>query len=311
MDLLQQIGTWGNLSHAKIYLVKEEPFTQGGSPIAKLNINESVVEAIKEVIGGFAAEASDRKCVAITDLDGQDENYLLAVPLSEVASIEKAVELIRQECYVAPNVHSDICVDYLKGLKFYIIEAVFGSKQVFFMRRYSASNLITPRKYMLVCTDNTFTRIDNTNIISLDSKLDAVIVDDVIYVANDTPFSLASGYYEKERRMAGVMLDAISKHAVIAGFDELKEHCEGRISLVKKLSKIDPGNLQKITFEKVRELKSKRGVDFIVDEDKQQVTFNTTAQIRNIVDLVLDNFVTSDVTDTCYRAVNKMKEQAS
>lgn len=311
MSSFQDLGDWGSLSTAKIYLVKDEPFNEEGHLIAKLNINSSVVNTIEEVVDNFKNQLIDKEFIPITDIDGQDEDFLLTVPLTDVPSFQEIINCIIQERFVVPNVHSDICLDYLKGMKFYIIEATYGEKHFFFVRRYSANNLITPRKYMFVCEDNTFTRLDNTNVISLDNKIDAFIVDGIIYIANDKAFSLVSGYYERERIAAGNMLDGISRHSVIAGFEELKEHCENRISLIKKLSKIDPINLQKITYEKVHELKNQRGIDFLVDEERRQVTFSNTTQMKNIIDLILDNFVRSDVTDTCYRAVNKMKEQAS
>jgi hypothetical protein len=164
---------------------------------------------------------------------------------------------------------------------------------------------------MLVCRDNTFEKIDNSQMISLDSKLDALIIDNQIYVINDKQFSLATGYYERERISANAMLDKIAESAIVAEFDKLREGCENRISYMKKLSKVDPANLEKITFQKVKELKRHRDIDILFDEVNQKISFENNAQLRVIVDLILDNFVTSAITDTPYRAVNKMKEEVS
>ena len=77
---------------------------------------------------------------------------------------------------------------------------------------------------------------------------------------------------------------------------------------MKRLSKVDINSLPSITFEKVLELKEKRGTDISMDKRRKKLSFQNNEQLKNIIDLLLDNFVTSDVTSEPYRALNKYKD---
>src|SRR5699024_567815 len=120
--------------------------------------------------------------------------------------------------------------------------------------------------------------------------------------------SLMTGYYKKERERAEQVLDNIGSLNLINDFDILKEHCEERISYVKKISKIDSSSVDKINFTKVLRLKQTREIDFIIDEDSETISFKNNSQLKNVLDLLLDNFLISEVTGEPYRALNKKKD---
>lgn len=156
---------------------------------------------------------------------------------------------------------------------------------------------------------NTFDHLDNSKVLVLEGNFDGLILDGNVYVINEKQFSFMTGYYQKEINQANSILDDVDKIGLIRDFDKLRTHCTERISYVKRLSKLDLDTLRKADFDKIKKLKEKRGTDFIIDEGSKTISFESEDQIKNVVDLILDNFVISEVTDEPYRAVNKYKDK--
>lgn len=295
-------------SSAKIFFVNPDynPSNEGDYPIARLNINNSVVKATKSIIRGFMADISDRKPIPISKLDKEDKDYVLTIPLAEVESLNKYISMIKANKYKTFHAHN--CEAYLDNLKYYIIQIKINNTDYYFIKKYSVNKLLTPKRVMLVYKENTFEHIDNKDIFTLENSLDAFVKDDTIYVANETPFSQMTGYYEKEKTKAKELLNEIKQIGILADFEGLKNHCEERISYMKRLSKVDKGALSKLDFDKIIALQKKRGTQFVVDMKNRKISYGNTEQLNNILDIVLDNFVTSSITNEEYRALNKYKD---
>lgn len=167
---------------------------------------------------------------------------------------------------------------------------------------------MAPRQVLLVRKENTFEHVKDNKVFTLETAIDAFVQGDKVFVLRDKQFAQMTGYYKKEREKADKVLNDIGNLNLVNGFDTLKEHCEQRISYVKKISKIDQSSVNKITFSKVLELKQSRGIDFVVDESSKTISFESDSQLKNVLDLLLDNFLISEVTGEPYRALNKKKD---
>lgn len=292
---------------AKIYFINPDYKSQEDNyKIAKLNINDSVTEAVKYVVKKYVETIQDREKISIEKIDKDDENYVLTIPLDNVESLKSIIDLIQNEKYSSFHAHN--AEEYLNKLKYYIIEFQINNDTYYFLHRYSKNKLLAPKNVFLLFKENTFEHINDEDVLVLENDFDAFVKDNEIFVTKDKQFSLMTGYYEKEKESAKKIFDEIKNTKIIENFEELKEYCESRISYIKRLSKVDPATLEKIEFKKIVELKKKRGTDFEINSKTKTVSFKNNEQLRNLLDLILDNFMTSDVTGETYRALNKLKE---
>lgn len=290
----------------KIYFVNPNYNDENSYKVAKLNINDSVIEATKEIITLCVNSFMDKEEIAIEKLDKQDEDYVFTVPLDEVGFLEECINDIKSERYESFHAHDS--QDFLEKLKFYVLELSYNGESHYFIRRYSCNKLMAPRQVLLVRKENTFEHVKDSKVFTLETAIDAFVQGEKVFVLRDKQFSQMTGYYKKEREKADKVLNNIGNLNLVTGFDKLKEHCEQRISYVKKISKIDQSSVSKITFTKVLELKKTRGVDFVVDESNKTISFESDTQLKNVLDLLLDNFLISEVTGEPYRALNKRKD---
>jgi hypothetical protein len=293
----------------KIFFVNPSynPIDNNDYKIAKLNINDSVVEVLKGALSELTSFLSEKQQISIAEIEKEDEEYIVTVPVSEVDKIHDYISMIEKEEYTSFNAHD--CDVFLDKLKFYIIQLKINGEEYYLIKRYSVNKLITPKKVYLVCKENTFEHLDNQSILVLDSNFDALVYGDTVYVINDKQFSIMTSYYEKEKAQATTILDSIESEGIIKDFDKLREHCGERISYTKRLSKVDVSVLKKLNYNKIARLKRKRGTDFILDNKTKTVSFDNVEQLKNVIDLILDNFVVSELTDEAYRALNKFKEK--
>jgi len=301
--ILSQIG---NADTIKIYFVNPQHNKENSYKVAKLNINDSVIEAAQDMLDTCVQGFSEKEQISIDLLDKQDEEYVLTVPLTEVDFFEECITDIKNERYETFHAHDSR--EFLEKLKFYVIELSANGKSYYFIRRYSCNKLMAPRQVLLVRKENTFEHLKDNKVFTLENTVDAFVCESTVYVLKDTQFSLMTGYYKKERERAEQVLDNIGSLNLINDFDILKEHCEERISYVKKISKIDSSSVDKINFTKVLRLKQTREIDFIIDEDSETISFKNNSQLKNVLDLLLDNFLISEVTGEPYRALNKKKD---
>ncbi|MFK3936766.1 Kiwa anti-phage protein KwaB-like domain-containing protein [Alkalihalobacillus sp. NPDC078783] len=295
-----------NADTVKIYFVNPQYNEENSYKVAKLNINDSVIEAAKEIISSCVQGFSEKEEIAIEKLDKQDEDYVVTVPLSEVDFLEECINDLKNERYESFHAHDS--TDFLEKLKFYVLELSHNGESHYFIRRYSCNKLMAPRQVLLVRKENTFEHVKDNKVFTLETAIDAFVQGNKVFVLRDKQFSQMTGYYKKEREKADKVLNDIGNLNLVNGFDTLKEHCEQRISYVKKISKIDQSSVNKITFSKVLELKQSRGIDFVVDEGSKTISFESDSQLKNVLDLLLDNFLISEVTGEPYRALNKRKD---
>lgn len=292
---------------AKIFFVNPYYKTQEDKyKIARLNTNDSVTKAVKDVVRKYVEPIKIKKRVSIDLIDKGDEDYVITLPLENVESLKDIIDLIRDEKYSSFHVHD--ADDYLAKLKYYIVEFQVNNNTYYFLRRYSQNKLMAPRNIFLFLNENTFEHINDENIFVLENGFDAFIKDEEIFIIKDKQFSLMTGYYKKETEYANEILDEIENTQIIDNFEKLREHCGDRISYIKRLSRVEPSILKKIDFDKIAELKESRGTDFDINYEKKTISFNNNSQLKNVLDLILDNFMTSDITGEAYRALNKLRE---
>lgn len=293
----------------KIFFINPDSENEQDHEVSKLNIDNSVVKVAKRIVREFANQIIEKQQIAIEDIDKEDEDFIITAPISEIDYLQNYINMINSENYITFNAHK--ADGFLKRLKFYIIQIKINKEIYYFIRKYSASKLFAPKQFCLVVKQNTFEHVDNTNFFMLDKAIDAFVKNDIVYIVNDKQFSLMTKYYKKEIAKASVLLDELENSSFIHNFPQLKEFCLNRISYIKRICKLDKDVISNITFNSILSLCTNRGTNFIINERSKTISFETNEQLKNIIDLILDNFLVSEVTGLRYRGINKRKDKAA
>lgn len=271
--------------------------------IAKLNIDDSVVNVAKTIVGVFFKGIKEKQQVAIDELEAEDDRYIITLNLHAVENLSSIIQLVKDEKYKTFNPHNSEA--FLERLKYYIIFMKINDKEYYFIRRYSKNSLLVPKKLFFICKENTFQYIENETIFTLDNVIDAFVNDDLVYIINDKQFSFVTGYYKKEEIKANSVLDKFESASIVSNFNELREHCMSKVSYMKRLSKVEEDTLKNISFNSIVQLKNNRGTDFVVNKENRNISFENKVQLENVINIVLDNFVVSEITEMPYISLNK------
>ena len=140
-----------------------------------------------------------------------------------------------------------------------------------------------------------------------DDYYDFFIKNEEVYLLKEGQFSLLTGYYNKEKEKCNNILLEIERLNIINDMDKLKEFCSDRISYIKKLSKIDSDSIKGIDFNKIKELRDRDNIDILIDDTRNKIAFTNNVQLKNTIDILLDNFLVSRLTGISYRGINKKK----
>jgi hypothetical protein len=107
-------------SAVSIYFVNPSYSSEehGDYQVAKLNINDNAVNAMKQSIASCLENIKDRYKISITDLEIQDEDYILTVPCSEVDNLNEYLSIIESERYLSFHVKLMIgCFIFLNDIQ--------------------------------------------------------------------------------------------------------------------------------------------------------------------------------------------------
>jgi hypothetical protein len=273
--------------------------------ISKVNLDESAQNSIKETVDLAMNIIDEKEIVNIDMVDKGDDELLLKVNLSEVPWCVRNMEIIFQNKYEVYDLKN--LIDNNENIKFYIVACEINNKIYYFYKKSTSNKLLAPKKRFLVFEENYLESLEYKNVLMFDDYYDFFIKDEEVYLFKEGQFSLLTGYYKKEKEKCNNILLEIEQLNIINEMDKLKEFCSDRISYVKKLSKIDSSSIKGIDFNKIKELRDRDNIDILIDETRNKIAFTNNTQLKNTIDILLDNFLVSSVTGISYRGINKKK----
>lgn len=273
--------------------------------ISKVNLGEGAQNSIKETINLAIDIISNKEIVDIDMVDKEDDELLLKVKLCEIPWCVKNMEIIFQNKYEVYDLKN--LIDSNEDIKFYIVVCEIDNKIYHFYKKSTSNKLLAPKKKFFGVEENYLEPLEYKKILMFDDYYDFFVKDEEVYLLKEGQFSLLTGYYKKEKEKCNSILLEIEQLNIINEMDKLKKFCSDRISYVKKLSKIDSNSIKEIDFNKIKELRDRENIDILIDETRNTIVFTNNTQIKNTIDILLDNFLVSSLTGISYRGINKKR----
>ncbi|WP_252181477.1 Kiwa anti-phage protein KwaB-like domain-containing protein [Geobacillus thermoleovorans] len=142
----------------------------------------------------------------------------------------------------------------------------------------------------------------------LDDQWDGIIIGNNVLLYNENKILSLFRYYERFRQAADEIVEQIMEKGIISDDSNFLQFVQSQISLQKKLAKAADYGLERIKRERIEELINTGMINLQLDE-QGRIVCTTKEEARLVIDVILDNFVSSLITDDKYRAINKMRIQ--
>jgi hypothetical protein len=142
----------------------------------------------------------------------------------------------------------------------------------------------------------------------LDDQWDGIIIDNNVLLYNENKILSLFRYYEIFRQEAERIVQQIIARGIISDDSNFNQFVQSHVSLQKKLAKAADYGVERIRRERIEDLINTGMINLQLD-DQGRIVCTTKEEARLVIDVILDNFVSSLITDDKYRAINKMRIQ--
>lgn len=170
-------------------------------------------------------------------------------------------------------------------------ENIYKDKNFYFIRKHIKLQVFK-KGFMGSIFNNSFKKIENTNLIGIDSYIDLIICDNEIVVVNHSSFERIFDLHKTFEDAAIKVLNNPKLKANIENFNELENGILSNLSYVKRVSKLleKPNSL--IFLDKIE--KTKKVIsDFNLDikiNDENKIVYRDKTQLGDFINLMQDAY---------------------
>lgn len=148
---------------------------------------------------------------------------------------------------------------------------------------------------------------ENTNKkLYLDEQWDGIIFLNNVILYNESKILSLFKYYEKFREAAELVVENIKELGWLSDDADLLQFIGSQVSLQKKLARAANYPFESIQRDRVVDLINQGTIRLSLDQEGK-IVCTTKEEAKVVVDVILDNFVSSMITDERYRALNKAR----
>ncbi|OXM82524.1 Kiwa anti-phage protein KwaB-like domain-containing protein [Paenibacillus rigui] len=243
-----------------------------------------------------------------TDESGEGiKRYLELTELSELAEWKNCISTV--EC---DSAHETINQDDFKP-KVFICHIQIGNQDFYLVKGISETVFLKQRKVMkFIPARGSYQLEEETGSkkIFLDDNWDALLLGDYVVLLNESRVLDLFRYYEKFKEAAEQTLSEISSMDFIADMENIRGFVSERVLFQKKLARAGSTYpMDEVKIERIKELISGGTINLRLNEEGK-IECTSTQEMRVVLDVLMDNFVSSLITDEQYKAINKSKLQA-
>jgi hypothetical protein len=270
-------------------------------------LDDSVQSWLTDTAEKILTSLGEYELFHIKEVDEGGESIKLLLDLSEVESLQEWITYI-QEAEVA-SAHNIINREDFKP-RMFLCQLTIGEETLYLLRAVSDSIFIKPKKVKLIkfapgrgCYE--LEEETNNKTIQLDENWDSILIGDKVVILNERKTLENFKYYDKLREAAQETLQQISGTDLLADMEAFSEFVEGRILLMKKLAKF--GQAFEFDENKKNRIKAliNEGTIKLHLNEEGKIICSTPEEFRAVMDIYLDNYMESVVSDKRYKALNK------
>lgn len=293
-----------------LFLKKNENFEKGYQPL-KADIHSKIFKVIKDLFIGPLKNIFTNPCFEEFSYDVSTDGAIQYLPMNDLKGknifdvLEKSINNLDS---VRPL--SDFSKELSQSYLYAFVFELSTGKTFTVVRKICSSNYLK-NKGLFTFTDSKLDTVEK-DLFALDSKVDCILYDGVVYVTGKYNFENIFSYNTHYIEKANNILTSIDNHKLIENFSEFKADCLDRSSIVKKLA----------------ELSSKGSIDSFINKIKSdpnlihatiqkyhlgttikdnRLVYNDISSLSEIINLISENYFESDITHDQYVAKGKNK----
>jgi hypothetical protein len=269
-------------------------------------MDNSIQEWLLRTTKSMLSSLLEYDLVNIQDVDEGGESIRRYIQMTELNQLAQWQEVISQG-QIEGNAHQFINDNDFKP-KALIASFQINEQTIYFLKVISESVLMKTRTIMnWNIARGQYELDENTNKrLFLDEQWDGIIFENNVVLNNEGKILSLFKYYEKFREAAEQVVENIKELGWLSEEADLLRFIGSQVSLQKKLARAANYSFEGIQRDRVVDLINQGTIRLNLDEE-DKIVCTTKEEAKVVVDVILDNFVSSMITDERYRALNKSK----
>lgn len=269
-------------------------------------IDGSIQEWLLRTTKSMISNLLEYELVNIQDVDEGGENIRRYIQMTELNQLVQWQEIIEQD-QIEGNAHNLINDINFKP-KALITSFRINNQTIYFLKGISESVLMKTRTIMnWNIARGQYELDENINKrLFLDEQWDGIIFENNVILYHENKILSLFKYYEKFREAAEQVVDNIRELGWLSDEADLLRFISSQVSLQKKIARAANYSFEGIQRDRVVDLINQGTISLNLD-DEGKIVCTTKEEAKVVVDVILDNFVTSMITDESYRALNKSR----
>jgi hypothetical protein len=268
-------------------------------------VDDSVTEFLLDSAKGTLHYLLDGESFEFYDIDDVDEGgenikrYISVPHLSDLDIWQSTIIDGK-----ADNAHEILNREDFKP-KAFVCTIRVDDLEIFLIKSISESALLKNKTILKVLNRGVYgIDQDEYRKVFIDRDWDALSDKNNVLLLNEKRVLDMFRYYEKFREAAKVTLDKITNLDLLSNIENLAEFVQDRVLLQKRLARASLYPLDDIKKDRIKEL-IRDGVIQLPLNAEGKIECSTLQEAKIVIDVLLDNFVTSMITEEQYKALNK------
>lgn len=269
-------------------------------------IDDSIQEWLLRTTKSMLSSLLEYELVNIQDVDEGGETIRRYIQMTELNQLAQWQEVIVQD-QIEGNAHRLINDSNFKP-KALIASFRINDQTIYFLKVISESVLMKTRTILSLNVARGQYELDENahKRLFLDEQWDGIIFANRVVLYHESKILSLFKYYEKFREAAEQVVENIKELGWLSEEADLLRFIGSQVSLQKKLARAANYSFEGIQRDRVVNLINQGTISLNLDEEGK-IVCTTKEEAKVVVDVILDNFVTSMITDERYRALNKSR----
>lgn len=267
-------------------------------------IDKSVQDWLLEIAKKLVSDLLNYELCSINDVDESGEYIKRYIELTNLSELNEWQELIRANSCEPAN--SLIIREDFKP-KSLVCHLIINDSEFFLIKAISETVLLKNKKMLRYLPGRGCYELDqHGNKIFVEDNWDALLLLNNVVMLNENRVLNLFKYYDKFREAAEHAVSEISELGLVSDTQTLFNFVQEQVSFQKKLARATSYPLDNIKKERIQQLINSGTINLNLN-DEGQIECTTKEEAKVIIDVLLDNFVSSLITDENYRALNKAR----
>lgn len=258
----------------------------------------------ESVVRRYFTLMSDKDLYDLDDAEEAGENLLRHLPVANIQEMQSWTLAIQGDN--CPSIREALDREDFKPKAMVLHVNINSENDIYFVKALNESVLLKNKRILIVEQDCFTIDHQGSRKILLDEYWDAVQILDRIILFNESKALLLFKFYEKVLEEARVTLNQLAATQLFADVERISDYVQKRVRYQKKLAQVKSFLLSEIEKDRLISLIQDHKIKLQMDEEGK-IVCESEKDVQIILDIIMDNFVKSMITEREYKALNKSR----